>query len=169
MNFDAASERLGQGPARSFAESLDPAIPRVAAGCYTIWDQSGRFIYAGMAGGKLTAERIAEARSDPSAKITGLRDRLRAHRSGGRSGDQFCIYIFDRFVLATLSQDAISAAAVGTRRLDEDVRRFIQNHLSYRWTETPTGIDADALETQLVSQGIDGSLPYLNPKAPEET
>ena len=165
----SARERLGHGPSRSFRDRVDPAIPLVAAGCYTIWDESGRFIYAGMAGRSLAAERIRAARSDPRAHVTGLRDRLNAHRNGRRSGDQFAVYVFDRFVLGTLSPDAITEVIAGTRRLDDDIREFIQTHLSYRWIETPSGADAYQLETLLVTRGINGSLPYLNPRIPEET
>jgi hypothetical protein len=46
----------------SFSEAIDPALPRVAAGCYTIWDNEERHIYAGMAGRKLTAEYIEPPR-----------------------------------------------------------------------------------------------------------
>jgi hypothetical protein len=35
------------------------------------------------------------------------------------------VYVFDRFVLPTLSPVGISAAVAGTRLLDEDVRDFI--------------------------------------------
>jgi len=38
-----------------------------------------------------------------------LYTRLRSHASGRRSGDQFCIYVADRFVLPTLSQEDIMA------------------------------------------------------------
>jgi hypothetical protein len=140
----------------------------VAAGCYTIWDEKGRFIYAGMAGRTLSAERIRSARSDPQARVSGLRDRLGAHRNGRRSGDQFSVYVFDRFVLRTLSTEAISAAVNGDRRLDDDVREFIQSHFSYRWVETGNGAEAYALKAMLVTEWFDGFLRYLNPRRPEE-
>jgi hypothetical protein len=148
---------------------LDPALPRVAAGCYTIWDDGGQFIYAGMAGRALTAEKIRSARDDPRARVSGLRDRLGAHRAGRRSGDQFSVYVFDRFILGGLSAEAVAAAVAGKRRLDDDVREFIQSHLSYRWVETESGPDAFELEKSLVTAGLGGSLPYLNPRQPEET
>ena len=165
--FYGTQTRLGDGPARSFREPLDPALPRVAAGCYTIWDDGGQFIYAGMAGRTLTAEKIRTARDDPRARVSGLRDRLRAHRTGRRSGDQFSVYVFDRFILGGLSADAVSAAVAGRRRLDDDVREFIQSRLSYRWVETEGGAEAFALEATLVTEGLGGSLPYLNPRQPE--
>jgi hypothetical protein len=166
--FEVARRKLGEGLVRSFADPLDPGLPRVAAGCYTIWDDAGRYVYAGMAGRTLTAERIRAARDDPRARVSGLRDRLGAHRSGRRSGDQFSVYVFDRFLLPTLSPEDIGAAVAGTRRLDDDVRYFIQIHLSYRWVETESGADARSLEASLVT-GLGGSLPYLNPGRIEET
>ncbi len=48
----------------SFGEPLDPNLPQVGAGCYTIWDRAGTYIYAGMAGRGLTAEEIAKARTE---------------------------------------------------------------------------------------------------------
>jgi hypothetical protein len=165
----AAFAQLSKGITRGFGLPLDPNIPRVAAGCYTIWDESGRFIYAGMAGRSLTSERIEAARDDSRGHVTGLRDRLGAHRNGRRSGDQFSVYVFDRFVLPSLSRAAIAEAAAGKRRMDDEVREYIHAHLSYRWAETRTGADAYALETLLVTQGITNWLPYLNPRLPEET
>ena len=108
-----AFRQLQVGARVSFADPLDSRIPRVSAGCYTIWDPEGRFIYAGMAGRSLTSEAVQTAVLDPRSQVTGLRDRLANHRAGRRSGDQFCVYVFDRFVLLTLSGDDIDAAAAG--------------------------------------------------------
>src|SRR4051794_13283961 len=63
------------------------AVPRSGSIVYTIWDRAGRFIYVGMAG------RAGATGAGPFG-------RLASHASGRRSGDQFCIYICDRFVLA---------------------------------------------------------------------
>ena len=88
-------EALAHGPLHRFADPLDPSIPLVVAGCYTIWDRDRRYLYAGMAGRSLTVESIAFARTAGRTKPSGLLDRLNAHRNGRRSGDQFCVYIFD--------------------------------------------------------------------------
>ena len=48
--LDLAKHYLSTGPIHSLRDPLDPAIPKVAAGCYTILDGTGRFMYAGMAG-----------------------------------------------------------------------------------------------------------------------
>jgi hypothetical protein len=158
-----------RGSLHSFREPLDPELPHVAAGCYTVWDDDGRYLYAGMAGRSLTAERIRLATHDPKASVSGLRDRLRAHRAGRRSGDQFAVYVFDRLVLGRLTSDEIASAVNGTRRLDEDVRDFIGAHLSYRWVATVDGTEAFALEHTLVTEGLGGSLPYLKPRRPDES
>jgi hypothetical protein len=87
----AALEVLENGPIHRLSDPIDPSIPRVAAGCYTIWDSDGRFVYAGMAGRGKTASAIAAACTNPNAPVSGLRDRLRSHQNGRRSGDQFCV------------------------------------------------------------------------------
>ena len=155
---------LAGGRLHPFGEPLDPAIPLVAAGCYTIWDDDARFVYAGMAGRSLTAEGIEAAGSRSPARVTGLRDRLGSHRSGRRSGDQFCVYVFDRLVLPSLTNEQISAAAAGRLRLDDEVRRFVREHLAYRWVATADGRAAFRLEAALVTEGINGELPLLNPR-----
>jgi hypothetical protein len=163
-----AVEHLAKGPRHPFSDPLDPALPRVAAGCYTIWERDGGYIYAGMAGRGLTADAIRAARATGRSRITGLRDRLNAHRNGRRSGDQFSVYVFDRIILGSLNQEQIRAAGEGTRRLDDDVQHHIRANLSYRWYETDDGANAVVLETTLVTQGLLGSLTLLNPRKVEE-
>lgn len=72
--------------------------------------------------------------------------------------------MFDRLVLPTLTPEQIAEAAVGARRLDDDVRRRIHETLGYRWVATADGREAFELETTLVTEGIGGSLPMLNPR-----
>ena len=156
--------KLETGQLRAFRDPLDPAVPRVAAGCYTIWDSERRLTYAGMAGRSLTADIIDAAESDPGIRVTGLRDRLASHRAGRRSGDQFCVYVCGRLVLPTLTREQIAEAAAGTRRLDDEVRRFIHDRLGYRWVATSDGCEAFELEVTLLTEGIAGSLPMLNPR-----
>jgi hypothetical protein len=45
-------EALARGPLHRFADPLDPSIPLLAAGCYTVWDGDGRYLYAGMEEGQ---------------------------------------------------------------------------------------------------------------------
>lgn len=155
-------ELVGEGRAFSFSEPLDRAIPRIAAGCYTIWHTDGSLVYAGMAGRGLTAEAISLARAAPRPRPAGLLSRLGSHRSGRRSGDQFCIYVFDFFVLPTLGPADVAEVVGRRRRLDDDVRAFIGQHLSYRWAETADASEAFELERELVGGAL-GEEPFLNP------
>src|SRR5262245_28262154 len=98
-------EILASGPVSHFRDWPNPSIPAVAAGVYTIWD-GPQFVYAGMAGRSLTREAIAAGQQ--ATKVTGLRQRLASHAGGRRSGDQFCVYVSDRFVLPTLSSAEIA-------------------------------------------------------------
>ena len=86
----------------------------------------GSVYISGMAGRGLTAEAIDLKKSDPKAKETGIRDRLKAHRDGRSSGDQFSpVYVFDRLVLKFPHQEQLAAAVAGKRKLDEDVQKII--------------------------------------------
>jgi hypothetical protein len=135
----------------------------VSWGCYTIWDdETGRFIYAGMAGKSLTPQKFQAALANPR-KVCGLKDRLGAHRTGNCSGDQFSIYILYRFVMPSYTPADIAEVEAGRRRPDDDVNAYIQTHLSYRWVETNSEAEAHALEKVLRTQGLNGEPPYLNP------
>jgi len=91
---------LESGPCHRFSDWPNPSVPKVAAGVYTVWER-GRLVYVGMSGRALTAEGI-NAPDGPS-KTKGLWTRLNSHASGRRSGDQFCVYVCDRFVIPHLS------------------------------------------------------------------
>lgn len=87
---------LEKGSCHRFSDWPNPSVPKVAAGVYTIWE-NGRLVYVGMSGRGLAAEDIAAP--DEPAKAKGLWTRLDSHASGRRSGDQFCVYVCDRFVV----------------------------------------------------------------------
>ncbi len=80
---------------------------------------------------------------------SGLRGRLASHTSGRRSGDQFCIYVFDRLVLPTLSREQIENAGAGELSLDTVTRAYIHANLSYRLTFTNDAAEARQLERQI--------------------
>ncbi len=67
---DALVDQLEHGPLHRFAEypTLAGIIPSSGAGVYTIWDDEGGLVYAGIAG------------RNPSGK--GLASRLRSHANG---------------------------------------------------------------------------------------
>ena len=134
---------LGRGVACSFASWPNPSVPAFGAGVYTIWHNDGRFIYVGMSGRGITAETIR--RNTPQ----GLYTRLQSHASGRRSGDQFCVYVADRLVLPTLSQQDIAAIASGRHQMDAFVRRYIHENLSYRFVMLPDGAAAYEVEAAI--------------------
>lgn len=156
-------EILAIGTAFHFRDWPNLSVPLVAAGVYTVWDGE-QFLYAGMAGRSLTHDVVANARQANTVKVQGLRQRLGSHASGRRSGDQFCVYVCDRLVLATLSATEIAQVAAGELSLDARVKRYIHERLSYRWVETPDGASAYSLEAQICRGVLAAGLPLLNPR-----
>ena len=148
---------LSRGPAYSFADWPNPSVPMFGAGVYTIWHRDGRFIYVGMSGRGITAETAR--RNTPQ----GIYTRLQSHASGRRSGDQFCVYVADRLVLPTLSQDDITPIASGRHQMDAFVRRYIHENLSYRFVILPDGAAAYTIEAAIKSGGWEHGHPLLNP------
>lgn len=136
---------LPKGRTYRFCDWPNSAVPPVAAGVYTIW-HGDAFLYVGMAGRSLTAERAAAGRP---TKRSGLFSRLGSHAGGRRSGDQFCVYVADRLVLPTLSNEDLAAISNGKRSLDALVRTYIHTYLSYRFVVANGGVEARALEAEL--------------------
>ena len=154
-------EPLEFGPRYRFADWPNTEIPMVAAGVYTVWE-GDEFVYVGFAGMKLRARDIAEANSPK--KAIGLRDRLNNHASGARSGDQFCVYICDRFVLAALSEEDRDAIHQGDLRLlNFRTRQHIRERYDYRFVLTPDGKAARVLERAVQRGALTVGRPLLNP------
>ena len=124
----AVAVELAHGSAYAFRDWPNPAVPTFGAGVYTIWHSDGRFIYVGMSGRGMTSE--TKRRKTPQ----GIYTRLQSHASGRRSGDQFCVYVADRLVLPSLSQEDIEAISSGRHQMDAFVRQFIHEKslLSFR-------------------------------------
>jgi hypothetical protein len=120
-----------------------------------------------MGGRGLSAETIAALRVDQPDKPRGLRDRLASHAAGRRGGDQFCVYVADRLVLPLLSADQISAIVRGEVSFDALVRRYIHEHLGYRWIEAADGTEAYRFEAEVCRGGWAAGLPLLNPRGIE--
>ena len=53
-----------------------------------------------------SASHTEEARESANRQARGLFGRLRSHASGRRSGDQFNVYVCDRFVIPTLTSES---------------------------------------------------------------
>ena len=105
----------------------------------------------------------ADTNGPASTKLTGLRSRLASHASGRRSGDQFCIYVFDRLVLPALSLQQIQDAARGQLSLDGLTRQLIRQSLSYRFTVVSDAVTARAVEREIQREGLANGPPLLNP------
>ena len=148
---------LAKGTVYRFTDWPNSSVPTFGAGVYTIWHNDGRFIYVGMSGRGITAETIR--RNTPQ----GIYTRLQSHASGRRSGDQFCVYVADRLVLPTLSQEDIAAIASGRHQMDAFVRRYIHENLCYRFVMLPDGAAAYAVETAIKSGEWEHGRPLLNP------
>jgi hypothetical protein len=158
---NAKLRELEAGGLYRFADWPNGAVPAVAAGAYTVWEGE-RLVYAGMAGRSLTEEAILEHRNDPT-RVTGLRSRLASHASGRRSGDQFCVYVADRFVLPELDPETIQGIAEGATSLDALVRDYIRDRLGYRFVEAADGAEARELERAVREGRLRAGKPVLNP------
>jgi hypothetical protein len=151
---------LEEGPRLRFSDWPTQAVPKVAAGVYTIWDER-RFIYVGMAGRGLAAEDI-DAPDEP-LKAKGLMTRLNSHASGRRSGDQFCVYVCDRFIVPHLSDEEQSQLADGALSLDALTRQLIHDRYEYRFVTITSGAEALAFERDVQRGALAAGKPFLNP------
>ena len=143
-----------------FSDWPHESVPRIAAGVYTIWEDTN-LIYVGMAGRGLTAEHIAAP--DEPRKAKGLWSRLNSHASGRRSGDQFCVYVCDRFVVPRLLPNQQAEIGAGDLSLDKLTRQYIHDHFAYRYVETKDGSQALALEREIQAGALGAGKPFLNP------
>jgi len=142
MAIDDLLRTLARAAKQRFADWSSVKVPS-AVGVYAIWDQDERLLYVGRAGN--------------------LRDRLKSHAIGRRSGDQFCVYVFDRLVLPALSAEEIQKAAEDLISLDAKVRDYIRTHCSYSLITTANKDDARSLE-QRACRGLPSiGKPLLNP------
>ena len=151
---------LEMGPSHRFSEWPNPSVPIVAAGVYTVWER-GRLVYVGMSGRGLAAEGIGAP--DEPAKAKGLWTRLDSHASGRRSGDQFCVYVCDRFVVACLSGQQQAQIGDGVLSLDALTRKYIRDHFEYRYVTVGNGSDAFVLEREVQRGALSVRKPFLNP------
>jgi hypothetical protein len=154
-------DSLVTGPVFRFADWPNDQVPRRTAGVYTVWRQE-EFIYVGMSGRGASAEDfVADQGFDGVAK--GLWTRLNSHASGRRSGDQFNVYICDRFVVPVLTPDQQRDIGRGELLLDRLTKDFIRRNLSYRFEAYPSGKQALAIERDMRAGRSSAARPYLNP------
>src|SRR5215469_12447805 len=108
---------LVTGPVFRFADWPNDQVPRRAAGVYTIWRQE-EFIYVGMSGRGAKAEDFVAGQGQ-EGQAKGMWTRLASHASGRRSGDQFNVYICDRFVIPAMTPEKQQDIGQGTLLLDQ--------------------------------------------------
>jgi hypothetical protein len=152
---------LEQAPRFRFADWPNKSVPHVAAAVYAVWQEKA-LSYIGMSGRGLSADAIASYRS-ASAKNKALRSRLASHASGRRSGDQFCVYVADRYVLNSLTAETVQAIASGEPLFDQLVKQFIRRHLTYSYVEVPDNVTAHAVEDAARAGDMTVGPPLLNP------
>jgi hypothetical protein len=148
-------EQLEDGALIRFRD-WDPRTERLSekgAGVYTIWNREGDLMYVGV-GGRPSA-RAPQGR--------GLFGRLKAHASGVRSGDQFCVYVADRLVLPELSRQEIVDISERESSFDKKVREFIHEHLGFRWGTSRDFRAAIATEESIKAGILRAGPPRLNP------
>jgi hypothetical protein len=162
-SIETMAESLRTGPLYWFSDWPNREVPNLRCGVYTVWD-GGTFVYVGMAGRSLAPDAYLQPDASTLKRNRGLRDRLSSHASGRRSGDQFCIYVCDRLVLATMTANDLKDVASGKLSLDERTREYIRTQLAYRFVTTQTSNEARALERKVQSDGLNGVKPLLNPR-----
>jgi hypothetical protein len=128
---------------------------------YTVW-RGDEFIYAGMSGRGAQHEDFV-AQPGQRAAAMGLWTRLNSPASGRRSGDQFNVYVCDRFVVPARTADQQRQIASGLLLLDQMTRQFIRRYLGYRYTIHPDGAEALAAERAVRAGGLAAGRPFLNP------
>ena len=140
----------------AFSEWPNRGLPAVSAGVYAVW-KGDDLIYCGMSG------REIATRVDGKSKKYGLVTRLASHASGRLSGDQFCVYVANRFVVPSIPPDAFTRFASGEVSLDKLTRHFIHSHLKYSYALCQTSAEAYAIERSARLGDVFDQKPYLNP------
>jgi len=154
QNAQTIINSLISGPLFRFSDGLHASLPLASYGVYTIW-KDAQFVYVGIAGRglDLTINHV---------KMRGLKDRLDSHWRGRRSGDQFAVYVFDRFVLPTLTNEQRYQFGSGELEGDSLTRTFIQKHLCYRFATTESYKQASTIELHMAKGLSEAGVPLLN-------
>ena len=151
MTIEVSSLFSPSQPLRQFSTGNVTDIPSWGSIIYTVFLDQSEYIYVGIGGlaGKTVKDR------NP-------RSRILQHSQGRRSGDQFCIYIQDFYVIPEL---------IGLKYtpkkgyLDQLTKDFVQSRLSYRYLVVQTE-DSDQvvrrLERELQRDQHGYGVPLLN-------
>ena len=106
-------------PLRQFTTGNVSNVPSWGSIIYTVFLDSTEYIYVGIGG---LAGKTAQDRNP--------RSRIIQHSQGRRSGDQFCIYIQDFYVIPELIGSKYTPKK---GYLDQLTKEFIQSRLTYRY------------------------------------
>ena len=142
-------------PGIPFAAPRINNIPEFGSIIYTVWHNELGFIYVGIGG--------LGRGPDAPMKKRNPRSRIEQHFSGRRSGDQFCIYIQDFFVIPEIMKSGTYEPERGL--LDKLTKKYIHSHLAYRFVCFQTD-DSSRIVRELekkIQRGVLGfSPPLLN-------
>jgi len=123
-----------RSPLLTFSSESIKRIPEFGSILYTVFLDRSEFIYVGIGG-----------LAGSNARTRDPRSRIRQHIQGRRSGDQFCVYIQDFYVIP----DLIGSDYTPQKGyLDELVRGFIQSRLTFRFVVFQTD-DSDQIVRRL--------------------
>ena len=138
----------------SFSEDPRKHIPEFGSMIYTVWDNNEKFIYVGISG-------IGQSPNTPLLKRN-PRSRIKQHQSGRRSGDQFCVYVHDHFVIPELLKSNSYQPSRGY--LDRLTKEYIQKKLRYRFLcfQTEDGVSIVRNLENKIKSGIFDLKPFLN-------
>tara|TARA_B100001250_G_scaffold370009_1_gene353882 strand:+ start:955 stop:1401 length:447 start_codon:yes stop_codon:yes gene_type:complete len=125
-------------------------IPKLP-GCYAIWS-GDVLVYVGEAGSRWTKEK---------PKTSHINRRLSDHIRGTRS-DVFPVYVFERFVLKTLTSSEINSISEGKESISGLSKKYVQNNFSFTYVTTEVHSDAKETENYYRKGGF-GSKPIINP------
>ena len=108
-------------PPIPFSNPAVQNIPQFGSIIYTVWNTNNDFIYVGIGGVKTG---VPLSQRNP-------RSRISQHSSGTRSGDQFCVYVQDFFVIPEIVKSEKYVPEKGL--LDKLIKEYIHKNLSYRF------------------------------------
>ena len=126
--FDESSSPI------SFSEDPREHIPNKGSIIYSVWNKDKKFIYIGISG----LQKSLEKRSPLSRMIS--------HASGRRSGDQFCIYIHDFYVIPKLIEKGKYSPSIG----------FLDKLLPRTLSKTTSHIVLQGLRLMIVTKLSEG-------------
>jgi hypothetical protein len=88
---------------------------------------------------------------------------VRSHASGRRSGDQFCVYVADHYVLPELTREQVEAIRDSRLSMDALVREKIHAAFGFRFVAVDDYKTAIQVENAVKGGWLRAGRPRLNP------